>query len=58
MGGWWDKENIKGDVIDQEERKKKRSTRVEISTNPSCVYHLELLKCVEMNDARQIRANI
>ena len=22
MGRWWDKENIKGDVIDKEERKK------------------------------------
>ena len=33
MGWWWDKENIKGDVINKEERKKKRSTRAEISKN-------------------------
>ena len=58
MGGWWDKENIKGDVIDKEERKKKRSTRAEISKNLNCVYHLELLNRVEMNNTRQIRANI
>ena len=58
MGGWWDKENIKGVVIDKEERKKKRSTRDEISKNLNCVYHLELLNRVEMNNTRQIRANI
>ena len=45
-------------MIDKEERKKKRSTRAEISKNLNCVYHLELLNRVEMNNTRQIRANI
>ena len=46
------KKNIKGDVIDKEERRKKRSISGEIFANPNFVYYLELSKCKEMNGIR------
>ena len=51
MSGRWDKENIKGNVIDKEVEKKKKR-QILISMNSNCVYHLELSKHVKMTLTR------